>query len=179
MQNSIFGDVPRGSIGGNAALEKKMQVKVCVNDDEKTSEFLKHEIGKGDLAMEVSTFTEYQKKALSDVCRLIFKQFPNTVGIAFLHLDCDCIKLVGVSLKGEQTSPMMRVPGNAPAVDEKAGEETIPECVKCSHDTLGIFREKFHGMVWNEEKVRLSPHAKKKIRSKVFHPDLKKIQLTP
>ena len=155
-----------------------MQVKVCENDVEKTSELLKHEIGKGNLAMEVSAFTEYQKKALSDVCRLIFKQFSNTVGIAFLHLDCDCIKLVGVSPKGEQTSPMMRVPGNPPALDEKAGEEAIPECAKCSHDSLGIFREKSHGMVWNEAKVRLSLHAKKKIRSKVFHSDLKKIQLT-
>jgi hypothetical protein len=125
-----------------------------------------------------SAFTEYQKKALNDVCRLIFTQFSNTVGIAFLHLDCDCIKLVGVSPEGEQTSPMMRVPGNPSVYDEQAGGETIADCVRCSRDPLGILREKSHGMVWNVEKVKLSPGAKKRIRSKIFHPDLKKIQLT-
>ena len=129
--------------------------------------------------MEGSVFSEYQKNALNDVCRLIFKEFSNTVGIAFLHLDCDCIKLVGVSPSGEQTSPMMRVPGNPPAVNQKTQEETTPECERCSNDSLGIFREKNHGMIWNEEKVRLSKQVKKKIRSKVFHPDLRKIQLTP
>ena len=54
-------------------------------------------------------FTQYQKKALDDVCRLIFGQFSNTVGVAFLKLDCDCVKLVGVSSAGEATSPMMLI----------------------------------------------------------------------
>jgi hypothetical protein len=122
--------------------------------------------------MEVNNFTEYQKKALDDVCRLIFKEFSNTVGIAFLQLDCNCIKLAGVSSTGDQTSPMMLVSGSAPVIDEKTGEESIPVCEKCSEDSLGIFRTKTRGIIWNDKKVTVPNQTKNKIRYKVFDSDL-------
>jgi hypothetical protein len=122
--------------------------------------------------MEVNNFTEYQRKALDDVCRLIFKEFSNTVGIAFLQLDCDCIKLAGVSSTGDQASPMMLVSGKAPVIDEKTGEESIPVCEKCSEDSLGIFRTKSRGIIWNNKKVMLPEQIKNKIKYKVFDSDL-------
>jgi len=122
--------------------------------------------------MAVHNFTEYQKKALDDVCRLIFKEFSNTVGVAFLQLDCDCIKLAGVSSTGDQTSPMMLVSGSSPVIDERTEEESIPVCEKCSDDTLGIFRTKNRGIIWNGKKVVLSNQIKNKIKCKVFDSDL-------
>jgi hypothetical protein len=122
--------------------------------------------------MEVSNFSEYQKKALDDVCRLIFKEFSDTAGVAFLKLDCDCIKLAGVSSTGDQSSPMMLVSGNPPVIDESTGEETTPVCEKCKDDSLGVFRTKNRGIIWNNKKAVLSRQIRNKIKDKVFDSDL-------
>lgn len=119
--------------------------------------------------------TNYQRKVLDDVCRLIFKEFSNTVGIAFLQLDCDCIKLTGVSFTAEQTSPMMLVSGNPPINHEETNEESTPVCEKCAEDSLGIFRVKNRGMIWNEENVKLTEQAKIKIKGKVFDSKFEKV----
>ncbi|TET92513.1 MAG: hypothetical protein E3J46_01290, partial [Desulfobacteraceae bacterium] len=79
------------------------EVKVYATNVEKATKCLKDKMEREDLRMEGNNFTEYQKKALEDVCRLIFKEFSNTAGVAFLKLDCDCIKLAGVSSTGDQT----------------------------------------------------------------------------
>jgi hypothetical protein len=148
------------------------EVKVYANSAEKATKCLKDKMGREDPRMEVSNFGEYQKKALDDVCRLIFKEFSNTVGVAFLQLDCDCIKLAGVSSTGDQTSPMMLVSGNPPVIDESTGEETTPVCEKCSEDSLGVFRTKNRGVIWNNKKVPLSRQIRNKIKAKVFDSDL-------
>ena len=121
-------------------------------------------------------FNEYQKKTLDDVCRLIFREFSTTVGVAFLKLDCDCIKLVGVSSAGEPTSPMMLVSGNPPVIDEKTGEESQPVCEACAQDDLGVFRVKKHGIIWNDAKVRLSKKLKDKIKLKVFESKFERVR---
>ena len=125
-----------------------------------------------DRGMEVNNFNGYQRKALDDVCRMIFKEFSNTVGVAFLQLDCDCIKLAGVSSNGDQASPMMLVSGNQPVFDESTGAETTPVCEKCKDDSLGVFRTKNRGIIWNNKKAVLSKQAKNKIKAKVFDSDL-------
>ncbi|HUT71497.1 MAG TPA: hypothetical protein VMW89_12570 [Desulfatiglandales bacterium] len=121
-------------------------------------------------------FNEYQKKTLDDVCRLIFREFSTTVGVAFLKLDCDCIKLVGVSSAGEPTSPMMLVSGNPPVIDEKTGEESQPVCEACAQDDLGVFRVKKHGIIWNDAKVKLSKKLKDKIKLKVFESKFERVR---
>jgi hypothetical protein len=121
-------------------------------------------------------FNEYQKKSLDDVCRLIFREFSTTVGVAFLKLDCDCIKLVGVSSAGEPTSPMMLVSGNPPVIDEKTGEESQPVCEACAQDDLGVFRVKKHGIIWNDAKVKLSKKLKDKIKLKVFESKFERVR---
>jgi hypothetical protein len=121
-------------------------------------------------------FNEYQKKTLDDVCRLIFREFSTTVGVAFLKLDCDCIKLVGVSSAGEPTSPMMLVSGNPPVIDEKTGEESQPVCGACAQDDLGVFRVKKHGIIWNDAKVKLSKKLKDKIKLKVFESKFERVR---
>jgi hypothetical protein len=121
-------------------------------------------------------FNEYQKKTLDDVCRLIFREFSTTVGVAFLKLDCDCIKLVGVSSAGEPTSPMMLVSGNPPVIDQKTGEESQPVCEACAQDDLGIFRVKKHGIIWNDAKVKLSKKLKDKIKLKVFESKFERVR---
>ena len=121
-------------------------------------------------------FTQYQKKALDDVCRLIFGQFSNTVGVAFLKLDCDCVKLVGVSSAGEATSPMMLVSGKAPVIDASSGEELTPVCEACAQDDLGVFRVKNQGIIWNDGKVKLPAKLKQRIRLKVFQSKFEKVR---
>ena len=121
-------------------------------------------------------FTQYQRKTLDDVCRLIFGEFSSTVGVAFLKLDCDCIKLVGVSSAGDPTSPMMLVSGNVPVIDEKSGEESESVCEACSQDDLGIFRVKKHGIIWNDAKVKLSNKLKDKIKLKVFESKFERVR---
>jgi hypothetical protein len=120
--------------------------------------------------------TNYQREVLDDVCRLIFKEFSDTVGIAFLQLDCDCIKLAGVSFTAEQTSPMMLVSANPPIHDEETNEELIAVCEKCAEDSLGIFRVKNRGMIWNDGNVKLTEQAKNKIRRKVFDSKFEKLR---
>jgi len=148
------------------------EVKVYANNVEKATKCLKDKMDREDLRMEGNNFTEYQKKALEDVCRLIFKEFSNTAGVAFLKLDCDCIKLAGVSSTGDQTSPMMLVSGNSPVIDESTGEETTPVCEKCKDDSLGVFRTKNRGIIWNNKKAVLSKQIRNKIKAKVFDSDL-------
>ena len=121
-------------------------------------------------------FTDYEKRTLDDVCRLIFGEFSNTVGVAFLKLDCDCIKLVGVSSAGEPTSPMMSVTGNALVNGEESGEESEAVCEACAQDNLGIFRIKKHGVIWNDGKVRLSKELKEKIKLKVFESRFERVR---
>jgi hypothetical protein len=121
-------------------------------------------------------FTDYQKKTLDDVCRLIFGEFSSTVGIAFLKLDCNCVKLIGVSSDGGPTSPMMSISGSAPVIDETTGEEVEPVCEACSQDDLGIFRVKKHGVIWNDAKVKLSEKLKEKIKAKVFESKFEKVR---
>ena len=121
-------------------------------------------------------FTEYQRKTLDDVCRLIFREFSKTVGVAFLKLDCDCVKLVGVSSAGEQTSPMMLVSGNPPVIDEETGEELESVCEACSQDDLGIFRIKKHGIIWNDATVKVSKKIKDQIKVKVFESKFEKVR---
>jgi len=121
-------------------------------------------------------FTEFQKKALDDVCRLIFGQFSNTVGVAFLKLDCNCVKLVGVSSAGDATSPMMVVSGKEPVIDESTGEEYTPVCEACAQDDLGVFRIKTQGIIWNDGKVKVPAKLKQRIRLKVFQSRFEKVR---
>jgi len=121
-------------------------------------------------------FTEYQRETLDEICRLIFREFSKTVGVAFLKLDCDCVKLVGVSSVGEPTSPMMSVSGNPPVIDEETGEESEPVCDACSQDNLGIFRVKKHGIIWNDATVKVSKKRKDQIKIKVFESRFEKVR---
>ena len=148
------------------------EVKVYPDNAEKATKCLKGKTEREDLGMAGNGFTEYQKNALEDVCRLIFKEFSNTVGVAFLKLDCDCIKLAGVSSTGDQSSPMMLVSGNPPVIDESTGEETTPVCETCKDDSLGVFRTKNRGIIWNNKKTVLSRQIRNKIKDKVFDSDL-------
>ena len=120
--------------------------------------------------------SNYQRRVLDDVCRLIFKEFSNTVGIAFLQLDCNCIRVAGVSSTAEQTSPMMLVSGNPPIHDEETNEESTPVCEKCAEDSLGIFRVKNRGMIWNDKNVHLTDQVKNKIKRKVFDSKFEKVR---
>jgi hypothetical protein len=108
-----------------------------------------------------------QLPAVELAYRYIISENQTAVGVAFVELDCQCIKLCGVTRNGDIKAPLTLVMG--PSV----GPENLPPlCPVCRKDGgVDPFRVVRHGLAWSDEPHRaVSARLKRKIGCRVFGP---------
>ena len=81
---------------------------------------------------------------ISLAARFIRENHPATVAVAFMELDCRCIKMCGFSAGGQLLSPVTLV------LDRKAiSKDRPPVCSACSKDGgISLQRLVGHGLIW-------------------------------
>ncbi len=66
-----------------------------------------------------------QLKKLNRICMEILKSYPEAIGVALMALDCGCVKVCGVSAKGDPVGEMTGVTRDHPS---RSG---TPICLAC------------------------------------------------
>ncbi len=64
--------------------------------------------------------------ALKDICNRLVLRHPDAVGMAVIELDCGCIDICGVSIRGEPVGSIKTI-----AAGLEAGLEQHPICSRC------------------------------------------------
>lgn len=91
---------------------------------------------------------DYRKYALKQVCCIVATHYPEAVGVVFWQLDCGCIRVCGVSDKGEPVGKTILVAGQ-PMPDK----DTVIVCPKCI-ENRGATTDRIvsQGLIWAEGK---------------------------
>lgn len=92
-------------------------------------------------------------------CRYIFSQNPLIVGVAYVELDCLCIKMCGISRRGDLLAPLTLA--LAPGASRRFRP---PLCPICAHDNgVNPARVRRHGLVWAKDAAKAPDAAMKQI----------------
>ena len=94
----------------------------------------------------------------------IIKESDEIVAVAFLHLDCGCIKICKVPDNGELIEMVFLNP---------IKDIEIPICVKCEKDEGSIYRMIAYEIMWTDDEGKI-PNEEEKlaIMRKAFGDDL-------
>ena len=65
-------------------------------------------------------------EALKEICNRLVLKHPEAVGMAMIELDCGCIDICGVSIRGEPVGSIKTI-----ALGQLAGEQESPICSQC------------------------------------------------
>jgi hypothetical protein len=106
-----------------------------------------------------------QLPAVELAYRYILSENQTAVGVAFVELDCRCIKLCGITHNGDIVAPLTLVLG--PSVGP---ENHPPVCPVCRKDGgVNPTRVVRHGLVWSDESHRtIDARLKREIGRRVF-----------
>ena len=97
----------------------------------------------------MKTESYHRQNALELACRYIRGEFPEAVGIAYMELDCGCIKLCGVSSRGRLLGPISLTLGKS-----SIRKNRPPVCKKCKTDEgVNIKRVVRHGLIWPNNSI--------------------------
>ena len=113
----------------------------------------------------MKTASYHRQNALELACRYIRGEFPEAVGIAYMELNCGCIKLCGVSSGGRLIGPVTLTLGKS-----SIRKDRPPVCRKCKMDQgVNLERVVRHGLIWpNDSQHIIDGDLKKTIGRKVF-----------
>ena len=64
--------------------------------------------------------------ALKNICNRLVLKHPEAVGMAVIELECGCMDICGVSIRGEPVGSIKTV-----ALSQEAGQEQSPICRQC------------------------------------------------
>lgn len=64
--------------------------------------------------------------ALKKLCNRLVLKHPQAVGMAAIELDCGCVDICGVSIRGEPVGPISTI-----ALGAQAGQQQSPVCSRC------------------------------------------------
>ena len=64
--------------------------------------------------------------ALKHICNRLVLKHPDAVGMAVIELDCGCIDICGVSIRGEPVGSIKTISG-----DLRTGDQQSPICDRC------------------------------------------------
>lgn len=108
-----------------------------------------------------------QLPAVELAYRYILSENQTAVGVAFVELDCQCIKLCGLTRNGDVVAPLTLVMG--PSVEP---DNLPPVCPICRKDGgVNPSRVVRHGLAWSDEPHRaVDARLKRKIGRRVFGP---------
>jgi hypothetical protein len=113
----------------------------------------------------METTSYHRQNALELACRYIRGEFPESVGIAYMELNCGCIKLCGVSTRGQLLGPITLTLGKP-----SMRKDRPPVCKKCAADNgVNLNRVIRHGLIWpNESQHKIDRDLKTAIGRKLF-----------
>ena len=64
--------------------------------------------------------------ALKGICNRLVLKHPDAIGMAVIELDCGCVDICGVSIRGEPVGSIKTI-----ALGMQAGQERDPICSRC------------------------------------------------
>ena len=64
-------------------------------------------------------------EALKNICNRLVMKHPDAIGMAMIELDCGCVNICGVSIRGEPVGSINTI------VTGSEGETTSPICSRC------------------------------------------------
>ena len=64
--------------------------------------------------------------ALKGICNRLVLKYPDAVGMAAVELDCGCVDICGVSIRGEPVGAIKTI-----ALGAETGEQQGPICSRC------------------------------------------------
>ena len=65
-------------------------------------------------------------EALKNVCNRLVMKHPDAIGMAMIELDCGCVNICGVSIRGEPVGPVSTI-----VTGSESGDTTSPVCSRC------------------------------------------------
>jgi hypothetical protein len=65
-------------------------------------------------------------EALKNICNRLVMKLPDAIGMATIELDCGCVKICGVSIRGEPVGSI-----NTIVSGSETGDMTSPICSRC------------------------------------------------
>jgi hypothetical protein len=103
-------------------------------------------------------------------CRYIKEKHPAVVGVAFMELNCRCIKLCGVSLTGRLLDSLTLALGEAAKRRNRP-----PRCKICeADDGVNVKRLVQHGLIWSSDQAaKINDKQRLAIGRKIFGPGYK------
>ena len=106
--------------------------------------------------------------ALKQMCNKIAMEQPEAIGMAFIELDCGCINVCGVSVKGDSVGTLQTIPG--PFIED---DQSQPICLTCYKDkSIDIGRVINQGIMWpGDESEKPQRQLRQFIGQSVFGPD--------
>ena len=97
--------------------------------------------------------------------RYILTENRETVGVVYIELDCQCIKMCGVTRKGDILTPLSLVLGPSAAPENRP--PICPECLK--DGGVNPARVVRGGLAWSDEpQAIIDDRLKRKIKRRVF-----------
>ena len=89
---------------------------------------------------------EKKQDLITLAARFIRENHPDAVAVAFMELNCQCIKMCGVAADGCLLGPLTLVLGAA-----AVSKNRLPSCRSCGEDSgISLQRLVRHGLIWNE-----------------------------
>jgi hypothetical protein len=65
-------------------------------------------------------------EALKNICNRLVMKLPDAIGMATIELECGCVKICGVSIRGEPVGSI-----NTIVSGSETGDKTSPICSRC------------------------------------------------
>jgi hypothetical protein len=89
--------------------------------------------------------------ALKMAVQFFQEEYPDTIAIAYMELDCGCIKVCGVTADGKPLGSL-----NLALSQSANKKEKPPTCKACEKDAgISITRLRHHGIIWPSDTTRL------------------------
>jgi hypothetical protein len=82
-------------------------------------------------------------EALKNICNRLVMKHPEAIGMAMIELDCGCVNICGVSIRGEPVGSI-----NTIVASSETGDRRSPICRRCL-----VSKGRISGRVVNERMI--------------------------
>ena len=108
-----------------------------------------------------------RQAALKMAAQFFHKGYPDSIGIAYMELNCGCIKICGVTVEGNTLGSLSLALSRSSRKKDRP-----PTCKVCEKDDgISIKRLLHHGIIWPSTHATLpSENQRVEIGQKIFGP---------
>ena len=106
--------------------------------------------------------------ALKGICNRLVLKHPDAVGMAVIELDCGCVDICGVSIRGEPVGSIKTI-----ALGSETGQQQSPICSRCLAEKGRVSgRIVSRRIIWpGSDEERPEEHLRRFIGRSVFGAD--------